>query len=147
MNSPQHSDMYDHFRREHDELRDALGQINQVLASREASAPQVVEHLTTLRRKLEEHFQEEEVDGLFDQLLAQAPRLDNRVRELRADHQHMLGVLDELQGLAADGQQSPAWWEELAAKFHDFSKHLMQHENLETEALQSAYEDDIGSKD
>lgn len=139
--------LMDEIRREHEELREALGKIHQTLHKREAAVPTVAEMLSLLGDDVEAHFSDEETSGFFDDVLGRAPRLSDRIDALRAEHQQLSATVHRLQVAATDGDGSDDWWQRIETAFHDFSKELMHHEGAENEILLEAYTDDIGAAD
>ena len=133
--------------REHAALRDALGALHRVLAQRQGAVATVAEQLCALGDDVAEHFSDEETAGFFDDLLAQAPHLANRIDQLREEHQQLSDTIERLKVVAVHGDGSAPWWEQLEAAFHAFSKELMHHEATENELLVEAYTDDIGAAD
>jgi iron-sulfur cluster repair protein YtfE (RIC family) len=137
---------HEQIQREHEELRGLLGEIHRVLSERLESVANVSEMLASLSKHIETHFSEEEVDGFFDDIVEQAPRLSTRTSALRNEHVRLLESVRALAGLARS-EDCRDWWEQLERKFHTFSKELMQHEGSENELLQDSLEDDIGAQD
>ena len=133
--------------RDHEELREMLGIVSRTLSRRESSVPAVVEALTRLGRDVAQHFSDEESAGLFSDIESRAPRMADRVAELRAEHQRLADAIADLQNVAARGDGSDAWWEQVGRAYQVFSKELMHHESYENELLLRAYTDDIGSGD
>jgi hypothetical protein len=76
-----------------------------------------------------------------------APRFADRTTLLRDEHAALRADLAGLTARAGEADVSDAWWQELLAGFHEFSKALMQHETKENELLQDVFDEDVGSKD
>lgn len=138
---------YEEMRREHEELRELLGKVRRVIAKRAESVAHVSDILASLVTHVETHFADEEVEGLFDELAEQAPRLTERTEQLRQEHVQLRAAIGKLAELAASGDTSSDWWQQLETAFHQFSTQLMHHETKENELLQEAYTEDIGSQD
>jgi iron-sulfur cluster repair protein YtfE (RIC family) len=148
MNEPQPShEFFEEIRREHEELRDLLGDIHQMLAKRLEAVASVSEMLASLGDHVETHFSEEETAGFFDDVTDRAPRLSDRIDALRTEHQQLLAAVRRLKEVANGGDGSADWWQRLESAFREFSKELMHHESSETEILLEAYNDDIGAAD
>ena len=140
-------ELMDQIHREHEELRDALGNIHRTLGRREAGVATVAEMLSSLGDDVETHFSEEETAGFFDDVLERAPRLSDRIDTLRAEHQQLSAAVEKLEEVATSGDGSADWWQQIETAFHEFSKELMHHESCENELLLEAYTDDIGAAD
>ncbi len=147
MTNPRDRTLHDRIRQEHEELRELLGKVRRTLAQRLGSAASVAEMLQSLDGHLQEHFDEEEgLDGFFDEVCSQAPRLSERAEALKQEHAWLSNALRELVE-CADEPGCDDWWQELERKFHEFSRAVMQHESKENELLQETYGDDIGLAD
>ena len=146
-NRPIDHALYEQMRREHAELRELLAGMHRTLAERREAAANVAHMLSLMCDHLETHFREEEVTGFFDALVAKAPHFADQTDILRGQHTQMVAQSRALITLAARGDGSAAWWQELEDEFHKFSKELMHHESKEVELLQEAYDVDIGSQD
>lgn len=144
---PTRRDTLEEIQREHEELRKQLGNVRQTLAKRLATVVNVAELIGKLCEEVETHFTQEEIDGFFDQVVEQAPRLSSNTEQLRAEHVRLRELIRDLSRCAGAGDGSDDWWERIEAQFHEFSKQLMRHESKENELLQSAYTDDIGQAD
>ncbi len=140
-------ELHEQIHREHEELRELLGRVHLLLTARVAAAADVRSCMASLREQIEGHFRDEEVEGFFEQIVDQAPRLDSRVDELRAEHAQLRSDVIKLGELANGDESGDGWWERLERGFHDFSRTLMHHETKENELLQAAYGEDIGSQD
>jgi iron-sulfur cluster repair protein YtfE (RIC family) len=138
---------YEEIQREHEELGELLGDVTRTLAKRLVSVSQVAEMIGTLVEQLEQHFDEEETGGFFDQIVSQTPRHAERCKSLREEHTWLLASIRELNEQASLGDDSDDWWQRLESKFHEFSKELMQHESKENELVQKVYTEDIGPAD
>jgi hemerythrin len=139
--------VYEQSHREHEQLREKIGNLHQRFAARGVAPDEIVRLMRDLRGALATHFNNEECEGFFEQIVTRAPQLSRQAQHLTHEHLDMLEQLDSLvrasEFAAEEGKQSP----ELATRFHVFSKHLMHHESEENGMLQSAYGDDLGTKD
>ncbi len=143
----QNEDLCEQIQREHDELRELLGNVHQTLVNRSESVANVAQVMGSLREHAITHFREEEEDGFFDQVISIAPRVTERANGIRDEHQQLAAEVDRLVEMTSGGDGSPAWWQQLNDAFHEFSKDLMHHESKENELLQEVYTEDIGSAD
>ena len=64
--------------REHEELRDRLGQAHRLLADGRVAVSQVAAHLEDLAEHIRLHFRQEESGGYFTPVVAQAPQAAER---------------------------------------------------------------------
>lgn len=136
--------IYDEIRREHEHLRELLGNLHQALIVRREAANKLEALVTSLQEHVRVHFHEEEEGGFFSEVVAQAPRMSDRAEELKNEHVELGATVVELVTMANEESEL---CKSLDAKFHVFSKALMQHESKENELLLDAYEDDIGLAD
>jgi len=141
------TELNERIRQEHDELRNLLRRVHQALEDDTSSHVQITAMLQDLSEHVAVHFQQEETEGFFDQIVRDAPRLVSHVDALRADHTKLLETMYGMKQQAAKRDDSESWRTGLAAAFHSFSKQLMNHESKENELLLDAYGTDIGSKD
>jgi len=140
-------ELFEEIRREHEGLRNLLAGLHKVLGDRLEQVEEVSRRMESLSARIETHFNQEELTGFFDRIVDRAPRLSEQIDDLRAEHQSMLSDVRALHEISVDGDGSPAWWQRLEDKFHQFSKELMQHEHKENQLLQQAYDEDIGAAD
>jgi len=139
--------VYEQTQLEHEQLRERIKFLHQRIDARPASPDEIVKLLRELRDALMAHFRGEECDGFFDQIVTRAPQLSRQAQKLTHEHVVFLEQVDSLIQLAERSAGEPLCPPELAAQFHDFSKLLMHHESEENGMLQSAYQDDLGTKD
>ncbi len=140
-------EFYEQVRQEHEELRNWLGKLHQTLSQRSDTVSEVTAQVEGLIEHLNRHFQDEEDGGFFHQLVEQAPRYADRTNALREEHTQLRAQAADLAAAARSGEGSDSWWQQLDKDFHEFSRFLMRHENLENELLQDVYDEDVGSKD
>ena len=140
-------EFFEQVRQDHEVLRTWLGKLHHALTERSATAPDVAALFDGLIEHVDRHFEDEENGGFFDQVVAQAPRFADRTTALRDDHVELRKQVRGLAEVARSAEASDAWWKQLDEGFHEFSKSLMHHENLENELLQDTYDEDVGSKD
>jgi hypothetical protein len=131
-----------------EELREAMGALESALA---APIPGRVEQwwddaraaLAGLGRVWERHAAgTEEPGGLFDEVLAQAPRLAHSVDKLRREH---IAIGEELTQLA--GRDAGDGGDALRAAGLDLLRHLAHHRHLGADLLHEAYTVDIAVGD
>jgi len=146
MSNASEQNIHERIQREHDALRELLGKVHRTLTKRRESVANVSEMLQSLHRHVRTHFDEEEQGGFFEEIVSQAPRLSTRAETIQGEHARLNNDLLELI-VCADDAKSEDWWQNLEAKFHEFSKELMRHESKENELLLEAYSDDIGAAD
>lgn len=140
-------EFYEQVRQEHEELREWLGRLHHALTERTQSGPQIAGMFGELTEHINRHFNDEEIGGFFEQVVDMAPRFADRTILLREEHTALRADLAGLAARADEADVGDAWWQELLAGFHEFSKALMQHENKENELLQDVFDEDVGSKD
>ena len=128
-------------------LRDKVHSIHSVLAEKNPNQTEIERLLREFKDALKLHFICEEDDGFFDDITSRAPRLSGRADHLSVEHRELLDRAGELCHFAEVGSPSMQWWRELSIRCHEFSKHLMHHENEENKLLQEAYQRDIGPGD
>lgn len=139
--------VYEQTRREHEQLRERIKFLHQRFDSRSATPDEIARLLRELRAALATHFSNEECEGFFEQIVTRAPQLSRQAQKLTHEHVDMLERLDAIVRAADISAAEAVFPAELGARFHDFSKTLMHHESEENGMLQSAYQDDIGTKD
>jgi iron-sulfur cluster repair protein YtfE (RIC family) len=138
---------YEPTQREHEQLRERIKFLHQRIDVRPASVDEIAKLLRELKEALVTHFRNEECEGFFDQIVTRAPQLSRQAQKLTHDHVDLLQQADALIHLAEQSAGEPICPATLAVRFHDFSKLLMRHESEENGMLQSAYQDDLGTKD
>ena len=133
--------------REHEELRVLLGKIHQLTSSCTAPVAEVRETVTAFFQHVLKHFESEEADGYFGEVVLQAPRVSDRVTTLGAEHTLLREQLAAISETVEAFQGSETDWKTLGEELHQFSVELMRHENEENELLQEVFTEDLGSKD
>ena len=110
-------------------------------------AARVLEALAALRTALARHAEFTQApDGLFADVVAQAPRLVNAVRHLEAEHEdladRLTGCEAVVRGLDGEGSVEPA-----LASIHDLVAHFERHQDRGVELVYDAYNVDISPGD
>jgi iron-sulfur cluster repair protein YtfE (RIC family) len=124
-----------------------LQEIEGALAERQARAAVVAGFFDDFSNHLLAHFEHEESDGYFTDIVTVAPRLNGEVGQLRAQHDQFRELLDEMRKFAEQGDGSETWWGALAIRFRDFTTAFLAHEHAENNLFQEAYGRDIGAED
>ena len=99
--------------------------------------------LDEFRRVLCSHFEWEEKCGLFEGVIARAPRLANRASTLLTEHQELRADLDRLLEDTLEGAAET----EIRDRFYALRKRLVYHDYAESSLLQRAFLDDLGDGD
>ena len=132
---------------EHQHLREILQEIERALAERQARPPIVAGFVDDFSSHVLAHFEHEESDGYFAEIVTIAPRLNSQVEQLRAQHDQFRDLLDVMRQFARRGNGSNAWWCEMEVHFRDFTQAFLAHEHAENSLFQEAYDRDIGAED
>ena len=110
------------------------------------SAQQTPHLLRNLAQAVRNHFEMEEVDGIYEQVQRDAPHLASEVHKLEADHQVLLEEIAELADMG-QGLVDDAWVRQVSHLFRRFRDRMAHHEAEENKVVQRAYSDDVGTKD
>lgn len=138
---------FDPFVDEHEALHHSLRDVRSVLEDRQYPT-RVPEVLLEFGTHAQAHFvHEEAMDGFFDSIVDQAPRLKSRADALILEHAAMSSELNELTRLAQELTGTDVWWSQLNKDFESFWQTFCRHERAENDLVQEAFHDDIGSKD
>ncbi|MCE9552901.1 MAG: hemerythrin domain-containing protein [Planctomycetes bacterium] len=133
---------------EHDELRRLLQQFQRLLAARNADRHELTIRMTGLANLIESHFgHEEEEGGYFSEVLAEAPRLQQKIDILRQQHAEFRTTLDQFRALSRVHRGSPRCWQALEQLFYYFLGEFLEHERMENGLVQEAYERDLGDSE
>lgn len=130
---------------EHVKLRGMLHDLERKLTERQSPFAEVVTELTALRDLVDSHFTSEEASECFPDLIANAPRVADRVGVMLAEHGELRSEVHLLVKEAGTGSEQD--WTRLANCFRGFTEKLMRHEQAENELVQEVFTDDLGSKD
>ena len=96
-----------------------------------------------LRERLEEHFQHEEQDGLFQAILDLLPDTESVIDGLASQHEHMIEVLQMARIHAERGE--PCEVSELQDDLQRFLETMRAHEKAEEALLERAVEEEARS--
>ena len=96
-----------------------------------------------LRERLEEHFQHEEQDGLFQAILDLLPDAESMIDGLASQHEHMIEVLQMARIHAERGE--PCEVAELQDDLQRFLETMRAHEKAEEALLERAIEEETRS--
>ena len=128
-------------RREHAALQELLCEVRQALD--ELSGGALLKVLEEFHRVVDDHFQREEEDGVFDDAVSLAPRLSQRATALMRQHPALLTTVEELVEMARRDKEP----REITERFEIFAKKWLNHESEENKLLQEAYCLDLGAMD
>lgn len=137
-------------RERRDELRDRMGDLEDALASavpgrEQAWTGRVSQALDALDTALSVHVRvAEEPGGLFDQVMADAPRLEHAMAALRADHRRLAVAIGSLRGVVA---RQPTDTTATRADGLRLLDQLARHRHLGADLVYEAYMVDLGSPD
>ena len=143
---PRHQ-LIDEMLRDQQELRELITKVHRVLADRQESIGRVTQLMREVLERIQTHFADEEASGLFEQIAEHSPELGPLAAELRAQHDEISRMARELVAQASQGEAQTVWWDALARGFHEFSRSMIHHENLENTMVMDAYECDHGTGD
>lgn len=133
-------------------LRDALVDVEDAVASAATTAPgwrkTVAAALEDLRTALEDHVRRnEEPGGLFDEILAHAPRLRPKVDRIRAEH---IVLIEETEALLERCRRADLDDDETAVvreRVLDLLTEASRHRQRGADLIYEAYEVDIAAGD
>ena len=140
-------DCYEAVLREHTTLRCLLDELNKMLFERIEPFSVLSSRMVELQQLVDKHFRTEEESGCFNDLVAHAPRVSEKVGALMVEHQDLSLFVGQIVSRVLMCQGQPEDWESVHAEFGEFMVRLTQHETLENELLQEVFTEDIGSKD
>lgn len=107
----------------------------------------LVSLLNALAVHLEMHFELEETDGLYENILRRAPRMTQKVDSLLQEHVLLMSLVSNLVEAAREAFAKGSGTVELANGYDNFRHQLEEHEERERGVLQESYLRDIGSCD
>lgn len=110
-------------------------------------ADEVTRSLLRLRADFEEHIVVTEgPDGLYQDVLASAPRLANAIQRLHVEHDRMSRALDALVRLATEPTPDGAPVDLLRERAVRLLGQLVRHRQRGADLVFEAYETDIGGE-
>jgi Hemerythrin HHE cation binding domain len=135
-------------------LRRGLSDVESALASPAAGRTaawmaRLTEAIENLREVFDLHIEVTEGHGgLFEDILATAPRLANRVRRLRAEHAAMRMMLNSelLRLRSGTSTGAPSDVDDFRARVNDLLALLVRHRQKGADLLYEAYHFDIGGE-
>lgn len=147
------SEHLDQARKHRAGLRTAIGQVERCLATAAhgrvaAWSAELREELTNLAAALEQHIELTEAeDGLFEDIVASAPRLAHRVDKAREDHVVLrAAVLRALEGLPP-GDGGDAGVAPTRDRVVELLTALVRHRHIGADLVYEAYNVDIEASD
>lgn len=132
-------------------LRDALRELEDAISAPARShrwADDAASALDSFLEALDEHIAgTERPDGLFDAVGEQAPRLTSHVARLRAEHDEMRVLAQDLRGHARAGASDAADVERIRSGCLVLLRVAVRHRQRGSDLLYEAYEVDIAGGD
>ena len=131
---------------EHRQIDFFLNQLLTTLDSLDADADDVeplrrlAAQIDSLRERLEEHFQSEEHEGLFQAILDLLPDAHPAIHRLSAQHDRMIEILQMARIHAERGE--PCEIEALRADLKTFLATMQDHERTEEELIKRAIQEE-----
>jgi len=107
----------------------------------------LVSLINSLAAHLEMHFELEEENEFFGDVVNQSPRFCNHVTQLLMQHEALETEVEGLVKMARRVFAEQDDMTQLAARFGRFRKQLLDHERAEIDLLQEAYNRDLGGMD
>ena len=145
--------MYDNLLREHEDCKGLLTAIERFIdSSGDRGRPWVdtlIEFVSSLRRRLAAHFEEEAGEFLGGPFALSFPQYARRVEALAREHESLLIQLDEILGRADDiGDQPDAnTCRQIEGRLRTLIFELRLHESEENRIILNAYWSDDGTSD
>lgn len=132
---------------EHLELHRLLDEIRELVAAKESPFDDLLPRLARIRALLVAHFEHEEAEGYFSDVIRVAPHYKPLVDSLCSEHPELH---ETLQTLIQDAEQLPGstdCWAHVDRQFRTFFLQLSRHESKENRMVQQAYNRDIGTSE
>jgi hypothetical protein len=129
----------------HASLLADLCKLEQAVRPASAESPaSVLGRLTATRAHITEHFRFEEQDGYMDAVRKREPRLERAVQQLADEHRLLAKSLDDLlQEAGAAKVLNDAFGE----RVREWVTQVREHEARETDLVQAAFNQDMGTED
>ena len=157
MSEPLDTSVFGQALREHQELREMLGDLRAFTRTPRPDvgakgshswAANLSSRLVVLHDRLFRHFREEEKNGAFDEILRQYPRASRQIRKLSKEHGTIIGSLRELTTdamLYSEGKEPED--PKLRIRLLALLNELDRHERIETDLIQRLVYQDLGAGD
>lgn len=139
-------DVFQEIDSEHRELERQYSEFDAFLGGEAVQTPLLRRKLAELAVILKCHFQHEEEEGYFEEIIAVAPRLSYEAEELEAEHDALLGRLEYLDDQLTTTVDADDFTR-LRKDFTDFIAACRAHEHRETALVQEAWLTEIGTGD
>lgn len=132
---------------EHQALQNSLREVQTLVADRSANVLEVLDQVVQFNQQVLNHFDHEEEDGYFIEILEVAPWLSAQIASLRAQHDQFREQLRSLCEFVQTGEGTRQWWSALDDLFDKFTRLYLAHEHAEDSLFQEAYNRDFGGED
>ena len=132
---------------EHQELERQYAAFGAILDDESVHVPILRRRLAELAAVLKCHFEHEEEEGYFKEIIEMAPRLSYEAEELESEHDALLGRLEYLDDQLSTTVDSVAEFADLRQEFREFIEACRAHEHRETALVQEAWLTEIGTGD
>jgi len=133
--------------RQHLQIEALLDTLSNRFDAEKTVTRNLVSLINSLAAHLEMHFELEEENEYFGNVVHRAPRLSEQVNQLLLQHKVLEIEVEGLVNRARKALSENDDVSELAARFHKFRKQLLDHEHAEIDLLQEAYTRDLGGGD
>lgn len=132
---------------EHRELERQYAAFEALLNSKSVRVTILRRRLNELAGILKSHFEREEEQGYFKEVVEMAPRLSHRAEKIEAEHEALLGRLGHLDDQLSTTADVEDELTKLRDEFCQFIEACRAHEHRETELVQEAWLTEIGEGD
>jgi hypothetical protein len=130
---------------EHASLLQRLAHLEGAIES--ANGATVADHLRAIQEHLLQHFRFEERDGYMKHVLERAPHLHRKVGSLLAEHAEMAQDLVTLIGAAAPMSNNTPLSGAFRHRVRQLLSKIRVHEAHETDLVQEAANEELGTED
>jgi hemerythrin len=103
--------------------------------------------VSELRGLLQSHFATEEDGGFMAPVLEERPQAETTINALKKEHEEILDEIDSIEQTLASQSASAEKMEGVCETIKNLIEQLQHHERTEDELIQTAYTQDIGTKD
>jgi phosphoglycerate-specific signal transduction histidine kinase len=139
--------LYEKLSRQNESLERTWAGLQDGLKRGRADRGAVLRQVRKLRKELDEHFQLEEADGYFDDVVAKAPHLQRESDRLRGQHTEIISAVAKLQQSAGQIGDDPSQLAAVRRLFKKVSQVFHKHETDEGRLLEDAYCRDTAAAD